>query len=294
MTGLLIVVGVVLGAWVYFLKKQIQEICLQLEVIREGYSDSKVKPKMKQSDIVRLCDEINQLITYKNDLSVKYRKTDAELKSMISSVSHDLRTPLTSIGGYLQMIEKNPDHPQREKYLKILRSRVDALERLIDDFYDLSILDMEEIDLDLEVIDLNQWVTDEVLTYYNELNQRFEQVELKLLQKPVYAPANVHAMERIFGNLIKNALHYGKNYLYITLMEEDDAVRLTIENEVADALPNLDKIFERSYRESRDRQEKNSGLGLSIVQKLVEKMNGSVTANRVDQSIVFHVCLPKK
>ncbi|MEG2455514.1 MAG: HAMP domain-containing sensor histidine kinase, partial [Oscillospiraceae bacterium] len=209
-----------------------------------------------------------------------YRDGEKALRAQIANVSHDLRTPLTSILGYLQLLEGDTLTPEeRAEYLAVIESRAKALQSLITGFYDLSRLEGEGYPISREPVALAPLLSDLLASFYGDLEGAGFAVTAELAENlpPVWGDSA--ALLRVFTNLIRNALDHGRTALSVRLYREGNAVVTTFQNDADDLSPqDQNQVFERFYTADKTRTGRNTGLGLAIVKTLTERMGGSVSA----------------
>ncbi|MCL2189307.1 MAG: HAMP domain-containing histidine kinase [Defluviitaleaceae bacterium] len=231
--------------------------------------------------IEEIAAAINALI---DDYEEKLRRTDAmeeNVKLSISAISHDLRTPLTTIQGYLQHMEKTP-------HITIIQENVKTLLHLIENFYDLSRLEMGIEIFTCTPIDLLRVVNEKFLQFYQAFEEKNITVTLPDITEAMHVHADPHALDRILNNLIQNLLRYAKSEAQITITPMSDTIQLTLTNDSHTPLPpNPDALFERFYTTDPSRASKNAGLGLYIVRKLVQGLGGGVSAAVEDERFML-------
>ena len=240
-----------------------------------------------------LIDSINVLIVEHHRQKKEYEETRQNFKSMVTTISHDFRTPLTSISGYVQILLDDDDvsYENRQKYLKIIESRAISLSSLIEDFYTVSSIDSLDYPYNLTTISLSEILRAQIAAYYVELEKRYSTIEVDIVESPCYMISDRTSLQRIFSNLIKNALSYGIDTIRISLKEEENSYKIEFSNSLYEnADKNIaDKIFERNYSVNWASSSKSTGLGLSIAKSMTEKMGGSIGAEVIDDMLVFSI-----
>ena len=240
-----------------------------------------------------LIDSINILIVEHHRQKKEYEETRQNFKSMVTTISHDFRTPLTSISGYVQILLDDDDvsYENRQKYLKIIESRVISLSSLIKDFYTVSSIDSLDYPYNLTTISLSEILRAQIAAYYVELEKRYSTIEVDIVESPCYMISDRTSLQRIFSNLIKNALSYGIDKIRISLKEDENSYKIEFSNSLYEnADKNIaDKIFERNYSVNWASSSKSTGLGLSIAKSMTEKMGGSIGAEVLDDMLVFTI-----
>ena len=240
-----------------------------------------------------LIDSINILIVEHHKQKKEYEETGQNFKSMVTTISHDFRTPLTSISGYVQILLDDDDvsYENRQKYLKIIESRAMSLSSLIEDFYTVSSIDSLDYPYILTTISLSEILREQIATYYVEIEKRYSVIEVDIIEAPCYIISDRTSLQRIFSNLIKNALSYGIDKIKISLKEEGNGYKIEFANSLYEnADKNIaNKIFERNYSVNWASSSKSTGLGLSIAKSMTEKMGGSIGAEVLDDMLVFTI-----
>lgn len=227
-----------------------------------------------------LLQEINALLERRESERADFRRKEQDLRRQIADVSHDLRTPLTSILGYLQLLEdEDLTAQQKSEYLAVIRGRAATLQTLITSFYDLSRLEGGQWRLEREPVDLSRVVQDQLALAYEtlELAGMPPQVDLPEGLGPVWGDEK--AVVRVVSNLLTNALHHGAPPLAVSLERRGDRVTARVENAApAMTQDQVQRVFQRFYTSDPSRAGQNSGLGLAIVQALMERMGGGAEA----------------
>lgn len=238
-----------------------------------------------------LIDSINILIVEHHRQKKEYEETRQNFKSMVTTISHDFRTPLTSISGYVQILldDDEVSYENRRKYLKIIESRAISLSSLIEDFYTVSSIDSLDYPYNLTTLSLSEILRAQIAAYYVELEKRYSTIEVDIVESPCYMISDRTSLQRIFSNLIKNALSYGIDKIRISLKEDENSYKIEFSNSLYEnADKNIaDKIFERNYSVNWASSSKSTGLGLSIAKSMTEKMGGSIGAEVIDDMLVF-------
>ena len=273
LTAVLILLCLVLGLRLYALERDIRTCARQL---RSGRT--RVSMAAPNAAAEELLTAINALLTLREREEGDYRRQEQAIRQQIANISHDLRTPLTSILGYLQLREGEGLSPEeRREYLSIVQGRAKALQSMIVSFYDLSRLEGGEYPLSRERVDLYHVLSELVAEFYNDFEGFDMTVELREGLPAVTAdPAGVL---RVFTNLIRNALEHGRRRMSILLYQEGDAVVSVFANDAPGLTPeDVAHVFDRFFTADKMRTGQSTGLGLAIVKALVERMGHTVTA----------------
>lgn len=227
---------------------------------------------------------LNQLLELRQEERARYRRKEQELRRQIANVSHDLRTPLTSILGYLQLLEGDGLSPERKaEYLAVIEGRARTLQTFIAAFYDLSRIEGGELPLEREQVDLRRALSDQLAASYGQIEEAGLDMEVELADglPPVWADSG--AVARIFSNLLTNALRHGKDALSVRLYRAGNVIVSAFSNR-AEGLTAEDAahVFERFYTADKMRTGQSTGLGLAIVKALAERMGHTAAARWED------------
>lgn len=282
----IILIGLSLLALYFFtrllsLKKELKTISEQLQSYNSQMTNKKVDMALFEKNIENLGIEINTLI----DLHVQEKRKriifENELKQTIANISHDLRTPLTSILGYIQMAEYN-DVPENERkeYITIAKNRAKRLETLLNDFFELSVIESADYKLKSEEINLRNLTIDVLMSFYDRFQEERMEPTISMPEYDLYIFSDMSALTRVVENLIANSLKHSDGNIMISLEKKDSRARLLVKNDAHSLTEEeVDRIFDRFYMADKSRSDKNTGLGLSIVKSLMEKMNGTLSGS---------------
>ena len=249
----------------------------------------KIRVSLSNKYIEELAYAINQKDTLHKKLQVQIKQEEEQLKQSISNISHDLRTPLTSLQGYLTLLQECENKQEQEQYLKIIKAKTDYLTELVQYFYDLSVLENEQSDVECERIDINRIVTDCLIEKYYEFGEI--QPIIQTENSPVWIYGNNLICKRIIENLIVNALRYSDNYIEVSINQKGV---FTIKNSTK-SLDNIDVnlLFNKFYTADKSRNKGSSGLGLYIVKELLKKIDGKIENVSYEGNILsISICFP--
>lgn len=227
----------------------------------------------RDRELRRLASALNQELRALRQERLRYQQGDKELKEAVVNISHDLRTPLTAISGYLQLLQGQDLPPDTRRYLEQIESRTESMKRLTEELFRYSVV-MSEENLAREPVDLRRAVEEALLSFYGALEGRGIEPQVRLPEEKVERLLDPAAVNRVLGNILTNALKYSAGDLEVTLEESG---RLTFSN----AAPGLDpvaagRLFDRFYTVEAARN--STGLGLSIAKELTQRMGGSIGA----------------
>lgn len=227
---------------------------------------------------------LNDLLELRQQERADYRRKEQQLRRQIANVSHDLRTPLTSILGYLQLLEQEDLSPEkREEYFQIVEGRARTLQSFIASFYDLSRIEGGELPLERELVDLSRALSDQLAAAYEQIEEAGLEMEVDVADglPPVWADSG--AVTRVFSNLLTNALRHGTGALSVKLYREGGCIVSAFSNQAEGiTAEDVDHVFERFYTADKMRTGQSTGLGLAIVKALAERMGHTAAARWED------------
>lgn len=269
-------------------RKQIKKITSQLEEYNKRATEMKVDMTLSNKHVEALAAEINQTIAGRAEANANTYRIERELKQAIAGMSHDLRTPLTSIIGYMQLIEnKELDETKKDEYLEIAQKRAIRLQKLLNDFFALSIVDSEDYPIELEAANINSLVKETLLSYYDQFEAVNLQPIVEIIDEELTGLIDENASKRVVENLLLNAIQHSAGDIRISLDHEDGFAVLVIKNKVTTTHKiQEEKLFERFYTTDQTRQS-SRGLGLTIVQSLMNRQGGEITATLQDEDFAI-------
>ena len=260
-------------------RTKLQIISTKLEEITRTDSDERIHIFTDQKELMELSAQINALLEKHQKIKVDYRRSLMASKKMLSNISHDIKTPMTVLLGYLELMRLQG---ASDEMLQKAELKANQVMELIDQFFTLSKLESNDTDIELSKVNLSEICRESILDFYEILTNDHFQVEIKVPEMPVYVMGNTEALQRIFSNLISNAIRYGADGAYLGLfliIEEEKVIVKVVDHgkEIEKAF--ADSVFERLFtmEDSRSRKVQGNGLGLTIAKNLTEKLQGSLT-----------------
>lgn len=264
-------------------KRQLRKMVEQMQEQNEGL----VSVDFVDEDLEAVALHINEKLEQLQKVKVEAVKNEQAMKTSISMISHDMRTPLTSVIGYLQLAEKNCKDEETLQDIWVALDRAKYSNKLVDDFFELSVVDANQYTPIMEKVNLCEVVCEEILANYLAFEKKgitplFEQAD-----DEVMVLADRKLLARVIQNLISNGIKYstGKMEFVIT---EGECVTLAISNSISEAV-DTDRIFDKFYRADASRKGEGAGLGLYICRRLVEEMNGKISANSENERLTINI-----
>lgn len=286
--AVLFIIIIILIMYIRSINMQIKGMVHYLEHIKNDKTRTKLEVSLNNKNIENLAVKINEIIKNQESVDIKRRIQEEKLKSFIVSISHDLRTPLTSIRGYIQLIKSNtiPEGKKLE-YLEIINNKSITLDKLINSFFELSLYDSDQYELNLDKIDITNITSNVLMDNYYNFKSKNISININIEPKPLFIIGDSVAFERIIQNLVSNAIKYAQKEVSINLCNDEKYCYLEISNK-AIGLNDDDiyHIFDRFYRSDKSRSSKGTGIGLNIVKILCEKMNGEISAKIIDEDVL--------
>ncbi len=269
------------------LKKALKGAGKQLkEINRELEENRIVKLTLPDKDAEELLMVVNESLQAIREQKNVYAKREKELKQQIENISHDLRTPLTSMLGYLRIMETGGLSPEEREDLQTIIRKAERLQELITQFYDYTKVTSSDYSLSLESVEVTKLLREALADAYPELEKRQLDVTAQIPQGPLVITGNVNAMQRVLQNLLQNVVRYAKSYLEVSVSEGDGEVEISFANDVEDMnVSDVERLFERFYTPDASRTQGSTGLGLTIAKEFVEKMRGSMEAELVGEKL---------
>ena len=256
----------------------------KLKEIIETDSDERVMIFTENKELMELAAQINALLEKYLKTKVDYRRSEIASKKMLSNISHDIKTPMTVILGYLEIMQLN-ETPSKEMLKKVERKAQSVME-LINQFFTLSKIESGDMDIELSKVDICEICRESILDFYELLSNKKFQVEADIPETSVYIQGNKEALQRILFNLISNVIRYGADGKYLRISVRNDERNVYVD--VTDKGKGIDKafadsIFDRLFtmEDSRNRNIQGNGLGLTIARNLALRLGGTITLESI-------------
>ena len=271
----------------FFINKEIKNIVRQLEHYNNFKTRKKLDINLLNKNIENLAQCINKHMEISKELQIKQSNSKQELKNMISSISHDLRTPLTSITGYLQMLRKDDiSNEKRRKYLDIADYRAKDLQELINQFFMLSVIEDSKYNMNLESVNLKEVFIEILASFYDEFTSKNIEPKIEICDKEISVLGDYASIKRVVENLMINISKHSKGEVQVAINVRDSFAELTIIDYIDNANEiQIENLFDRFYKADKARKVNSTGLGLSIVKELMLKMKGNVEAEIQDNKL---------
>lgn len=286
--GILIVTVIVLSVKIHLLQKSADELADSLKERLETDTNTLLTVSHRDRHIRRLTGEINVQLKKLRAQQLKFEQGDAELKTAVTNISHDLRTPLTAICGYLELLENEEKTPEVSRYLEIIGGRIESMKKLTEELFRYSVVSAVR-ELMPEEVDLKKFLEDTLVSFYGNFSEKGIEPVIEMPENAVVRKLDKDALSRVLSNVISNASKYSDGDFYVTLHENGTVI---FKNTARNLDPILTgRLFDRFFTVEANRD--STGLGLSIARHFVQLMGGSITGEYVDDKLVITLEFPE-
>lgn len=258
---------------------KLKKISQKLEEIQNTDSDENVMVFTDNKVLMDLAAQINRLLENQRKVKVDYRRSEISSKKMLSNISHDIKTPMTVILGYLEIMRLNS--PGENEMLLKVEQKAQRVMELINQFFTLAKLEAGDTEIEISKIDVCEACRENVLDFYELLTQKEFQVDVDIPEEAVFVRGNKDALQRILFNLISNVVRYGSDGMYMGMFLRSDEKYIYID--VVDKGKGIERVFAQNVFErlftmedSRNREIQGNGLGLTIAQNLAHQLGGEI------------------
>ena len=284
---ILVFVCIFLIVKVFLIKKTIREIEKSFTYIIESDTNNIVTISSLDKDIKNLTINLNKNLMELRKQKLEYKNGNQELKKIITNISHDLRTPLTVINGYIDLLQKENKNVEQERYIKIIKEKIYELQELIEQLFGFS----KTVDVDLEVKKeeccLNDILEESLANYYNQFKEKNIIPKISISNKKINKMVNRIAIIRIFENILSNVLKYS-NGNFEVILNDDGIITFSNKANSLDAIT-VQKIFDRYF--TVENAKESTGIGLAIAKQLIEQNSGKITAEYLNGKLIIKLYL---
>ncbi len=256
------------------MKKDVLNIIEHLDFHMKNDTNVIITLNSNDKTLKFLVSELNKQLKILRKQKLKYQNGDKELKEEITNISHDIRTPLTAILGYVDLINTQENTQNQNRYIALIENRALALKNMTDELFKYSLIMSTAQEMELKSVNVNDILQESIAAFYAPLKAKSIEPIINIPNTAVVAKLNGVALNRIFNNIIENAIKYSGGDLRITLEENK---KIIFEN-IAEDINEIDvgKLFNRFY--SVKTANNSTGIGLAIAKALTEQMSGVITA----------------
>lgn len=273
---------------IYLLRKSVREI--EDGFVERLTTDTNTLIDISSHDkaVKDLANTINGQLRQLREERHRFCQGDRELKDAVTNISHDLRTPLTAICGYLDLLEQEEKSEAAERYTEIIRNRTELLKQLTEELFRYSIVLADENDRAREPVVLNHVLEESIAAFYTSFRERGIQPDIRLPKQPVVRMLDPVTLPRVFSNILHNAMKYSDGDLQITLTQDGEITFINQASSLNEV--QVGRLFDRFYTVETAR--KSTGLGLAIARRLVGQMGGSISAEYKDGKLCIRILFP--
>lgn len=274
----------------YLVKKSAREISEAFAEKIGNDTNTLIDISSRDADMIALAENINTQLKLLRKEQLQYYQGNIEVKNAITNISHDIRTPLTAIYGYLEMMQKTDDEEKKAKYINIMKDRAELMKQLTEELFRYSVVLSDDNKMETEDVFVNQVLAESISSFYPELSGRGIVPEITITQKRIIRKLNKEALQRVFSNIINNAVKYSDGDLKITLYENGDIEFSNTAKEISAV--EVERLFDRFY--TVEAAHHSTGLGLSIAKTLVGRMGGIIKAEYKADKLIIKISFGEK
>lgn len=295
--GLILLVGICIVRLATY-RRWIKEIHRHLVYIRKNESNLLLRDASYIACINELSNEINELIKEYRSKNIALRKKENIIKETITNLSHDIRTPITALDGYFQLLTQANDEETRQRYITATRNRLAITNDMLEELFTFAKLQNNMYELECERICVNHIIYHAMFDFYEDFKRKGLEPVIEIEDDKLYALGNEKALQRVMHNIVRNALIHGNSTFNLALQKQEKDILISIKNdflvdtnENGDLNIDIEKVFERFYMADKARTKDSTGLGLSIAKELIEKMNGKIWAEVEGKEFIIRIKL---
>ena len=287
-----IIVIVILAAVLWKYQRQMKDICRQIAFLREHDSNMLITTQIRAGGVGELAEELNELLLEMKSEHREYMEKEGEIARIYTDLSHDIRTPLTSLDGYFQLLRETRDPEEQERYIRIIQERIGSLKEMLEELFTYTKLQGGRYEIERTACRLNRILKETLFSYYEEWLALGIRPEFSIPEEEICVEADPRALRRVIQNLIKNGMDHGEKKIRIALKRQGNRAVMTFANQVScpDKI-DTEHVFDRFYKADEARSRTSTGLGLSIARELARRMEGDIAARMEEDWFVAEVQL---
>jgi|GEM_PF-470526 len=288
------------------LKKELDRMTAEVKQIITEQRNTLLSVELPEKQVVSLAIAINELNDNYQEKIQEYQQQSEEFKQSMANISHDLRTPLTALSGYLNLMaeeknekdnsieDKDNNKEKQEQYLKVACEKAEVLNYLVTSLFELARIESHTYPFDWKRINLTELLANELVSFYPEFLRVKQEPNIRITEEALWIRSDAIALQRIFNNLLQNAINHGEGVIEIKASQKDSEAFVEISNLAKDLTKeDVTSLFTHSYKKELARSRSGAGLGLAITKAFVESMEGSIGAYLEAGRLVIEVRLPR-
>lgn len=301
LTAVLAIIVIIMAAVLLKIRAQLRDINDQLDFLYENDTNMLIGTDTNLIYLGQFKQRVNRFVEQWHKKRAEAAKKEQMISDTYTNLSHDIRTPLTSLDGYFQLLKDEKDEKLQAHYIGIIQERIASLKDMLEELFMFTKLKNDTFKLEMDKCCVSRLLKQTVFSYYDEWKMRGIEPVVDICDEQIFILANTQALKRVFQNVIKNGLVHGKSDIEIKLYtidsgknagsdRENKVVNIVVSNTIDDP-ENIDtsQVFERFYKADEARSVTSSGLGLSIAKELVERMGGKINAQIEDNRFCINI-----
>lgn len=274
-------------------RRQIVNICRQMVFIMENNTNRIITNDIIEKEVLELTSLINLMCEEHKAKENILKEKDKQLKAAMAGISHDIRTPLTSLRGFFELLENENDTRKKREYSKIIDGKLIELTELLEELFTYTKLQNEDYVLELGEYNFTKIVLGTLFTFYGIFKEKNIEAEVDIDEEPAIVICNDVAVKRMLSNILKNAILHGSGDISITYKTGNGRVEFICENRVDNPWEiDISQVFDRFYKADAARTKGSTGLGLSVAKELAGRMGGELSASIKDRMFAIKFIIP--
>ena len=301
LTAVLAIIVIIMAAVLLKIRAQLRDINDQLDFLYENDTNMLIGTDTNLIYLGQFKQRVNRFVEQWHKKRAEAAKKEQMISDTYTNLSHDIRTPLTSLDGYFQLLKDEKDEKLQAHYIGIIQERITSLKDMLEELFMFTKLKNDTFKLEMDKCCVSRLLKQTVFSYYDEWKMRGIEPVVDICDEQIFILANTQALKRVFQNVIKNGLVHGKSDIEIRLYTKalgnvsdknkgNRMVNISVSNTIENP-ENVDvsQVFERFYKADEARSVTSSGLGLSIAKELVERMDGKINAQIEDNRFCINI-----
>lgn len=301
LTAVLAIIVIIMAAVLLKIRAQLRDINDQLDFLYENDTNMLIGTDTNLIYLGQFKQRVNRFVEQWHKKRAEAAKKEQMISDTYTNLSHDIRTPLTSLDGYFQLLKDEKDEKLQAHYIGVIQERIASLKDILEELFMFTKLKNDTFNLEMDRCCVSRLLKQTVFSYYDEWKMRGIEPVVDICDEQIFILANTQALKRVFQNVIKNGLVHGKSDIEIRLYTKalgnvsdknkgNRMVNISVSNTIENP-ENVDvsQVFERFYKADEARSVTSSGLGLSIAKELVERMDGKINAQIEDNRFCINI-----
>lgn len=301
LTAVLAIIVIIMAAVLLKIRAQLRDINDQLDFLYENDTNMLIGTDTNLIYLGQFKQRVNRFVEQWHKKRAEAAKKEQMISDTYTNLSHDIRTPLTSLDGYFQLLKDERDEKLQAHYIGVIQERIASLKDILEELFMFTKLKNDTFNLEMDRCCVSRLLKQTVFSYYDEWKMRGIEPVVDICDEQIFILANTQALKRVFQNVIKNGLVHGKSDIEIRLYTKASGnvsdknkgnrmVNISVSNTIENP-ENVDvsQVFERFYKADEARSVTSSGLGLSIAKELVERMDGKINAQIEDNRFCINI-----